>query len=179
MTNIVTCRRETTVQNIEDMIIASVSLKYAQSNSIAFAYDGQLIGLGAGQQNRLDCIRLAGQKAQLWFMRNDRHFNECVDIELLREGKTEMSKQEKITFMYEFARNLSVVDSAIYRSRMKNVVMSSDGFLPFADNIEEAKKYGVTHVVNPGGSNSDESVTSACDKNEIVMFHTGKRLFFH
>ena len=179
LNNIVTYKRDTSPQNIEDMIIASVSLKYAQSNSIAFAHDGQLIGLGAGQQNRLDCIRLAGQKAQLWFMRNDSHFNECVNIELAQTGKTDMTKQEKITFMYEYSRNLSVVDSAIYRSRMKNVVMSSDGFLPFADNIEEAKKYGVTHVVNPGGSNGDDGVTTACDKYGMVMFHTGRRLFFH
>jgi len=177
--NIVTDKRTTTIQNIEDMIIASVSLKYAQSNSIAFAHNGQLIGLGAGQQNRLDCIRLAGQKALLWFMRNDNHFNECVENEIVRLGKTGMSKQEKITFMYDYARNLSVADNAIYRNSMKDVVMSSDGFLPFADNIEEACKYGVTHVVNPGGSNGDDGVTSACDKYNMVMFHTGKRLFFH
>lgn len=177
--NIVTYKRGTSIQNIEDMIIASISLKYAQSNSIAFAYNGQLIGLGAGQQNRLDCIRLAGQKALLWFMRNDDHFNECVENELVRMGKSDMSKQEKITFMYEYARNLTPTDTALFKNKMENVVMSSDGFLPFADNIEEAKNYGVTHVVNPGGSNGDEGVTTACDKYGMVMFHTGKRLFFH
>ena len=177
--NIVTDKRTTTVQNIEDMIIASVSLKYAQSNSIAFAYNGQLIGLGAGQQNRLDCIRLAGQKALLWFMRNDNHFNECLENEMVRTGNTNLSKQEQLSFMYDYARNLSVADTAIYRNNMKDVVMSSDGFLPFSDNIEEAKKYGITHVVNPGGSNGDDGVTAACDKYGIVMFHTGRRLFFH
>ena len=177
--NIVTDKRSTSMQNIEDMIIASISLKYAQSNSIAFAYNGQLIGLAAGQQNRLDCIRLAGQKALLWFMRNDNHFNECIENEILRLGKTDINRQEKITFIYDYARNLSLIDNAIYRNSMKNIVMSSDGFLPFPDNIEEASKYGVTHIVNPGGSTSDDSVTSACDKYNMVMFHTGKRLFFH
>ena len=177
LNNIVTNERETTKQHCEDMIIASISLKYAQSNSVAFAYKGQLIGLGAGQQNRLDCIRLAGNKALLWWLRNNKETN----TEFMKQLNNDNIKgQARLTLFYDFLNNH--INSDFKRNiqqSMNNVVMSSDGFIPFNDNILEAVKYGVSHIVNPGGSVADEAVITECDKRGLVMFHTGKRLFFH
>lgn len=177
LNNIVTNERETTKQHCEDMIIASISLKYAQSNSVAFAYKGQLIGLGAGQQNRLDCIRLAGNKALLWWLRNNEETNAYFTKEINDDN---IKGQLRLSLFYDFLNNHINEDfKRNIQKTMNNVVMSSDGFIPFNDNILEANKYGVSHIVNPGGSISDKDVIMECDKRGIVMFHTGKRLFFH
>lgn len=177
LTNIVTCKRETSSMNRQDMIIASVSLKYAQSNSVAFAYNGQLIGLGAGQQNRLDCIRLAGNKALLWWLRNNQATVDYFDKTLNNDN---IFGQTRLSLFYDFLNNHINPDfKHNIRQTMTNVSMSSDGFIPFSDNIHEAEKYGVSHIVNPGGSKADKQVIMECDKKGIVMFHTGQRLFYH
>ena len=177
LNDIVTYKRDTNDQNRKDMIIASIAIKYAQSNSVAFAYNGQLIGLGAGQQNRLDCIRLAGNKALLWWLRNNKATNEYFDNSI---NNKEIFGQTRISLFYDFLNNH--INSDFKRNiqkSMNNVVMSSDGFIPFSDNIQEANKYGVSHIVNPGGSIRDKGVIMECDKNGIVMFNTNQRLFFH
>lgn len=177
LTNIVTCKRETSTMNREDMIIASVSLKYAQSNSVAFAYNGQLIGLGAGQQNRLDCIRLAGNKALLWWLRNNQATIDYFDKKLNNDN---IFGQTRLSLFYDFLNNHINRDfKRNVQKSMNNVSMSSDGFIPFSDNIDEAEKYGVSHIVNPGGSKADRQIIMECDKRGIVMFNTDKRLFFH
>ena len=177
LNNIVTFKRNTSKMNREDMIIASVSIKYAQSNSVAFAYNGQLIGLGAGQQNRLDCIRLAGNKALLWWLR---HNQECNDLFMNTIDKDKVYGQNRLSLFYDFLNNHINSDfKRNIRDTMNSISMSSDGFIPFSDNIYEAEKYGVSHIVNPGGSKSDKEVIMECDKNGIVMFHTGQRLFYH
>lgn len=177
LTNIVTDKRDTSHQNREDMIIASISIKYAQSNSIAFAYNGQLIGLGAGQQNRLDCIRLAGNKALLWWLRNNKDTIKLFDSEF---DTSNITGQNRLSVFYDFLNNhINPEFKKNIQESMNNISMSSDGFIPFSDNIFEAAKYGVSHIVNPGGSKSDNNVIMECDKRGMVMFHTGQRLFFH
>ena len=159
------------------MIIASISIKYAQSNSIAFAYNGQLIGLGAGQQNRLDCIRLAGNKALLWWLRNNKDTIKLFDSEF---DTSNITGQNRLSVFYDFLNNhINPEFKKNIQESMNNISMSSDGFIPFSDNIFEAAKYGVSHIVNPGGSKSDNNVIMECDKRGMVMFHTGQRLFFH
>ena len=177
LTNIVTSTRRTSVQHLEDMIIASISIKYAQSNSIAFAYNGQLIGLGAGQQNRLDCIRLAGNKALIWWLRNSEPAKELFNSKV---DTSSINGQARLSVFYDFLNNHINTDfKRSIQESMNSISMSSDGFIPFSDNIYEAHKYGVSHIVNPGGSKSDNDVIMECDKKGIVMFHTDQRLFFH
>jgi phosphoribosylaminoimidazolecarboxamide formyltransferase/IMP cyclohydrolase len=121
----------------KNLVLGGITLKYTQSNSICFVYRGQVIGIGAGQQNRIDCIRIAGNKALAWFERME-----------IKDWSDELC-------------------------------MVSDGFLPFADNIEEAIKYNVKYISQPGGSMRDDNVVDACKKNDIEMIMTGKRLFTH
>jgi phosphoribosylaminoimidazolecarboxamide formyltransferase/IMP cyclohydrolase len=129
-----------------DMILSNITLKYTPSNSIAFAYDGQVIGIGAGQQNRVDCVKLAGNKVRNWLLRQNRKIVTDEEAEIL-----------------------------IY----PNMVMASDAFFPFKDNIEVANEFGVKYITQPGGSIRDDEVIEECNKNDMVMLNTGIRLFTH
>lgn len=128
---------------INDMILANITLKYTPSNSIAFAHNGQVIGIGAGQQNRVDCVKIAGNKVQNWLLRQNK--NETINDEL----------------------------------EYPDIIMASDAFFPFKDNIEVANKYGVKYITQPGGSIRDNDVIDECNKNDILMLNTGIRLFTH
>ncbi len=128
---------------INDMILANITLKYTPSNSITFAYDGQVIGIGTGQQNRVDCVKIAGGKVRNW---------------LLRQNKNKPLNEEL---------------------EYPDMIMASDAFFPFKDNIEEAKKFGVKYITQPGGSIRDNEIIKECNKNNIVMLNTGIRLFTH
>jgi phosphoribosylaminoimidazolecarboxamide formyltransferase/IMP cyclohydrolase len=150
-----------------DLILANTALKYAQSNNISFAYDGQVIGMGCGQQNRVDCVKLAGAKAQNWLKR---HTSVSLDYWNTLEGK----RQEKINKLYDFVNNssLDIVFS-------EDLVMASDGFFPFPDNIREAHRFNVKSIIQPGGSVADDAVQKECDKYGISMITTGTRMFYH
>ncbi len=176
-----------------DLIIALITLKYTQSNSVAFAYDGTAIGVGAGQQSRVHCTRLAGGKADTWFLRQSSKvlslpFREdigrpdrdnCIDgyinkneEDVTADGVWERyftSKPEPFTFEEQRA----------YLDQIKGVSLGSDAFFPFSDNIERAKKSGVSYVAQPGGSVRDTQVIECCDKYGMVMAFTGMRLFHH
>ena len=176
-----------------DLIIALITLKYTQSNSVAFAYDGTAIGVGAGQQSRVHCTRLAGGKADTWFLRQSPKvlslpFREdigrpdrdnCIDgyinqneEDVTADGVWERyftSKPEPFTYEEQRA----------YLDQIKGVSLGSDAFFPFSDNIERAKKSGVSYVAQPGGSVRDEQVIECCDKYGMVMAFTGMRLFHH
>ena len=128
---------------INDMILANITLKYTPSNSITFAHDGQVIGIGAGQQNRVDCVKLAGNKVRNW---------------LLRQNKNQVLN-EKLEY--------------------PDMIMASDAFFPFKDNIEVANEYGVKYITQPGGSIRDNEVIEECNKNNMLMLNTGIRLFTH
>lgn len=163
---------------VRDMILASIAIKYAQSNSVSLALNGQVIGIGSGQQNRLDCVRLACEKALMWCLRHDSEVNKLFKTSLALNKK--ISPQERLSLFYKYIRDDLPEDvKARVQKEMRGVSLSSDGFIPFSDNIDEAVKYGVSHIVNPGGSTRDADVIKVCDKYGLVMAHTGKRLFFH
>ena len=177
-----------------DLIIANCVLKYSQSNNISMAYDGQIIGLGCGQQNRVGCVRLAGEKAMNWIMR---HQKEVIDY--YKSLSFTIKRQEKVNLVYDFIKNLSnrqlnlrniaaheeflfdrpncvenIADFTKY-----DITMGSDGFFPFPDNIKVANTYNVKYIIQPGGSLADTEVQNACDKFDIKMFNTGVRMFYH
>lgn len=194
LTNVVTKKKELKKDIINDMIISLITLKYTQSNSVCFAADGQAIGVGAGQQSRIHCTRLAAQKADLWHLRqSDKVLNlpfsdnigrpeknnvidlylsdyDCEDV--IGEGNW----QKYFTVRPD---RFDAAEKKEYLSKIKGVTLGSDAFFPFADNIERAAKSGVSYVVEPGGSIRDGEVIAAADKLGMVMAFTGMRLFHH
>ena len=192
-TNIVSANKELPDSAKRDMIVALITLKYTQSNSVDFVYDGQAIGVGAGQQSRIHCTRLAGDKADHWFLRQsdrvlDLPFREdirradrdnAIDLylgeeweDLLRDGAWEQVFTEK-------PQPFTKEEKRAYLDTISGVTCGSDAFFPFGDNIERARKSGVTYVAEPGGSIRDDHVIETCDKYGMVLAFTGMRLFHH
>lgn len=193
LSNIVTENKNLTEEGFRDLIVALITLKYTQSNSVAFAKEGQAIGVGAGQQSRIHCTRLAGEKADLWHLRqSDKVLNlpfkedipravrdNTIDIylgrdymDVLKDGRWE----EVFTSRPEpFTREMQME----YLGQIKGVALGSDAFFPFGDNIERAAKSGVSFVAQPGGSIRDENVIEICNRFGMVMAFTGMRLFHH
>ena len=191
--NIVTKNKELPEQAVIDMKIALITLKYTQSNSVCYVKDGQAIGIGAGQQSRIHCTRLAGQKADNWFLRQSPQVmnlkfvdglgradrdnaidvymgDECMDV--LAEGAWQRVFKEKPE---EFTRE----EKRAWLDSLTGVTVGSDAFFPFSDNVERAHKSGVKYIVQPGGSVRDDAVIECCDKYDMVMAFTGIRLFHH
>ena len=192
LTEVVTKKKQLSAAARRDLILASITLKYTQSNSVAYALDGQMIGIGAGQQSRVDCTKLAGSKAETWFMRQhpkvrNLPFHEQVsNVErtnariLCIDGG--MTDPELRTWESQFrspAEELSHSEKAEWLVNLKGVSLSSDAFFPFRDNIDQASKRGVDYVVQPGGSNRDEEVITAADEYGMVMAFSAIRLFHH
>lgn len=190
---IVTKNKNLPESAIQDMIVALITLKYTQSNSVCFAHNGQAIGVGAGQQSRIHCTRLAGSKADNWFLRQSERVlnlpflptlgrpdrNNVIDIyisdeceDLLVDGVWQKYFTEKPAL---FTRE----DKKAILSKITGVTLGSDAFFPFSDNIERAAKSGVSYIVEPGGSVRDDLVIEACDERGIAMSFTGMRLFHH
>lgn len=191
--NIVTETRELPDAALVDMIVSLITLKYTQSNSVCYVKDGQTIGVGAGQQSRVHCTRLAGQKADNWFLRQapqvlslpfvdgikraDR--DNAIDVyigdeyeDVLAEGAWQrVFKEKPPVFTKEEKR--------AWLDQMNGVTLGSDAFFPFGDNIERAHKSGVAYIAQPGGSVRDDNVIEVCNKYGIVMAFTGIRLFHH
>ena len=194
LTNIVTKNKDLPEDKAIDMIIALITLKYTQSNSVCFTEDGQAIGVGAGQQSRIHCTRLAASKADLWHLRQSDKvlslqfadgvgrpdMNNIIDLylsdvdsqDVLKEG--EWQKYFKVK-PEPFTRE----EKDEYLSKITGVTIGSDAFFPFSDNIDKAAKSGVKYVVEPGGSIRDYLVIEAADKHDMVMAFTGMRLFHH
>ena len=191
--NIVTANKNLPEDKAIDLIISLITLKYTQSNSVCFATDGQAIGVGAGQQSRIHCTRLAAQKADLWHLRmHDKVLglqfadgvgrpekNNIIDIylsddcdEVLAEGKWQQYFAVKPE---EFTRE----EKAAYLKTITGVSLGSDAFFPFSDNIERAFRSGVSYIAEPGGSVRDDLVIQAADDHDMVMAFTGMRLFHH
>ena len=191
--NIVTKNKDLPQSAKTDLIVALITLKYTQSNSVCFAYDGQAIGVGAGQQSRIHCTRLAGGKADTFFLRMHPKtlalpFREDLGrpnrdnvIDGYINGNEEDVCAEGIWQNY-FTRQperLTAEDKRAYLDGITGVALGSDAFFPFADNIKRAKASGVSYIAEPGGSIRDDLVIEECDKNGIVMAFTGMRLFHH
>lgn len=191
--NIVTKNKTLPADKAIDLVISLITLKYTQSNSVCFATDGQAIGVGAGQQSRIHCTRLAAQKADLWHLRQHEKVlalkfadgvgrpekNNIIDIylsddadEVLAEGEW----QKNFTVRPEpFTRE----EKAAYLKTVSGVSLGSDAFFPFSDNIERAFRSGVSYIAEPGGSVRDDLVIEAADRHGMVMAFTGMRLFHH
>ena len=191
--NIPTQNKTFTAEAKRDLIISLITLKYTQSNSVCYVKDGQAIGIGAGQQSRIHCTRLAGNKADIWWLRQnpkvmalpfkpgirradrdntiDIYISEDYD-DVLRDGTWEM-------FFTEKPEVLTMKEKKDWIAQNTNVALGSDAFFPFGDNIERAHKSGVKYIAQAGGSVRDDNVIETCDKYGIAMAFTGVRLFHH
>ncbi len=191
--NIVTENKNLSEDAVRDLIIALITLKYTQSNSVCFAYDGQAIGVGAGQQSRIHCTRLAGGKADTWFLRqHDKVLNLPFldtlgrpDRDNVIDGYINNNEEdvcaEGIWQKYFKAQpeRLTEEEKKAYLASITGVALGSDAFFPFSDNIERAHKSGVSYIAEPGGSIRDDAVIDCCNKYGISMAFTGMRLFHH
>ena len=190
--NIVTENKSMTQEAIHDLIITMVTLKYTQSNSVCYALNGQVIGCGAGQQSRIHCTRLAGDKADLWFLRQhpeilNLKFREkatrtekdiAIDQFLSNNTTAEEMKNWGDIFT-NVPKRLTLEEKAEWLKNMQGVSLGSDAFFPQRDNIDRAQKSGVKYIVQPGGSVNDEAVIKACDSYGMVMAFSNVRLFHH
>ena len=191
--NIVTENKELPDNAKIDMIVSLITLKYTQSNSVCYVKDGQAIGIGAGQQSRVHCTRLAGQKADNWYLRQSPQVlnlqfvdgikradrDNAIDVYI---GEEYMDVLEEGAWQKTFKVKPPVFTSEEKRAwldGMKGVTIGSDAFFPFGDNIERAHKSGVQYIAQPGGSVRDDNVIEVCNKYGIVMAFTGIRLFHH
>jgi phosphoribosylaminoimidazolecarboxamide formyltransferase/IMP cyclohydrolase len=182
---------------INDLIVASITAKYTQSNSVVYALNGQTIGVGAGQQSRVDCVKLAGSKAEIWWCRQHEKVkalqfktdSKRVDRTNARiafiEGEMSEFEYKNWSNNFEKAHLPSVESFLTYQEKkdwlkqLKGVSLSSDAFLPFRDNIDVCSRFGVQYIVHPGGSIQDAAVNEAADEYNMVMAHSGVRLFHH
>ena len=193
LSNLVTENKELPDAAKRDLIVALITLKYTQSNSVCYAVDGQAIGVGAGQQSRIHCTRLAGTKADTWQLRqHDKVLNLPFKPELSRPDRDNVidgyiNKNEEDVckdgiwqkYFTEQPEPLTCEEAAAYLASLSGVALGSDAFFPFDDNIERAKKSGVSYIAEPGGSIRDDIVIECCNKHGITMAFTGMRLFHH
>lgn len=193
LSNIVTENKDMPESAVRDLIIALITLKYTQSNSVAYAVDGQAIGVGAGQQSRIHCTRLAGTKADTWFLRQHDKvlalpFKDTLgrpDRDNVIDGYINRNEEDVcadgIWEKYFTSKPEPLTDQEIreYLDGIDGVALGSDAFFPFSDNIERAKKSGVKYIAEPGGSIRDDAVIDTCNKYGMSMAFTGMRLFHH
>ena len=173
LTNIVTKNRTLTPGQEDDLLLALITLKYTQSNSVCYVKGGQTVGVGAGQQSRIHCTRLAGDKVDLWQLR--RH---PKVLELSFSG--DMKRAERDNEIDRFIREeLTEAEKRDWLSKVIDLALGSDAFFPFGDNVERAARSGVTAIAQPGGSIRDDNVIETADKYGMVMCFTGIRLFHH
>jgi len=192
LTNIVTANKTLSDDARRDMIIALIALKYTQSNSVCYAYDGQLIGVGAGQQSRIHCTRLAGSKADTWFLRQHPRVlglpfrdgikrperDNAID-QFLVDNLTAAEEAHWLQSFKATPVRLTAAEKREWLSQMSGVTLGSDAFFPFRDSIDRASQSGVTYVAQPGGSVRDDVVIEACNEYGMTMALTGTRLFHH
>ena len=193
LTNLVTANQELPPEAKRDLLISLIALKYTQSNSVCYAKDGQVIGVGAGQQSRIHCTRLAGNKADVWYLRQhpkvlalpfrsdirrpDR--DNTIDVYVSEEYEDVLADGVWETFFTVKPQPLTAEEKKAWLATMSGVSLGSDAFFPFGDNIERAHKSGVAYIAEPGGSIRDDHVIETCNKYGIAMAFTGLRLFHH
>lgn len=191
--NVPTQNKEFTPEAKRDLIVALITLKYTQSNSVCYVKDGQAIGIGAGQQSRVHCTRLAGQKADTWWLRQcpkvmNLPFKEgirradrdnTIDVYISEEHDDVLREGTWQQFFTERPEPLTMEEKKDWIAQNTGVALGSDAFFPFGDNIERAHKSGVQYIAQAGGSIRDDNVIETCDKYGIAMAMTGVRLFHH
>ena len=191
--NIPTQNKTFTPEAKRDLIISLITLKYTQSNSVCYVKDGQAIGIGAGQQSRIHCTRLAGNKADIWWLRQhpkvmalpfvdgirraDR--DNTIDVYISEEHDDVLREGTWQKFFKEKPEVLTMEEKKEWIAKLSGVSLGSDAFFPFGDNIERAHKSGVEYIAQAGGSVRDDNVIETCDKYGIAMAFTGVRLFHH
>ena len=193
LTNIVTENKELPKQAKIDLIIALITLKYTQSNSVCYVKDGQAIGVGAGQQSRIHCTRLAGQKADTWYLRQHPKVLGLQFVDKIRRADRDNAIDVYISDEYEDVlaegvwqntfkvkpEVLTAEEKKAWIATQSGVTVGSDAFFPFGDNVERARKSGVQYIAEPGGSIRDDHVIMTANKYNITMCFTGMRLFHH
>ncbi|MBO7658773.1 MAG: phosphoribosylaminoimidazolecarboxamide formyltransferase [Clostridia bacterium] len=191
--NIVTANKDLPPEAVRDIVVSLITLKYTQSNSVCYAVDGQAIGVGAGQQSRIHCTRLAGSKADTWFLRQaDKVLNLPFRPDIGRPDRDNavdgyINKNEEDVcadgvwqrYFTERPEPFTAEEQRAYLDTVGGVTLGSDAFFPFSDSIERGRKSGVAYVAEPGGSKRDDEVIACCDKYGMVMCFTGMRLFHH
>lgn len=193
LSNVVTQNKDLPENAKIDLLISLITLKYTQSNSVCYAENGQVIGVGAGQQSRIHCTRLAGEKADKWHLRQhdkvlslpfkdeikrpDR--DNAIDVYLSEDYEDVIGDGNWQQLFTEKPEPFARKEQREYLAGLKGVVLGSDAFFPFGDNIERAAKSGVTYIAQPGGSIRDDNVIEACNRYNMVMAMTGMRLFHH
>lgn len=193
MSNIVTDSKELPESAKHDLIISLITLKYTQSNSVCYVKDGQAIGVGAGQQSRVHCTRLAGNKADNWYLRqNEKVLNlpfkadirrpdrdNTIDVYISDDYEDVLADGMWEQFFTEKPAPFTKEEKKTWLATMSGVSLGSDAFFPFGDNIERAKRSGVQYIAQPGGSIRDDNVIETCNKYGMTMVFTGIRLFHH
>ena len=188
-----TANKEIPEKSRLDLIVALITLKYTQSNSVCYAVDGQAIGVGAGQQSRIHCTRLAGGKADIWHLRRhpkvlslpflptlgrpDR--DNVTDVYISEDSEDVLGEDVWQNYFTTRPEVLTKEEKRACLDSITGVALASDAFFPFDDNIERARRSGVSYIAEPGGSIRDDVVIGACDKYGIAMAFTGMRLFHH
>lgn len=193
LANVVTENKEIPADKLDDLMISLITLKYTQSNSVCYVKDGQAIGIGAGQQSRIHCTRLAGQKADNWWLRQSPKVMGLDFVDGIRRADRDNAIDVYIGDEYEDVLRdgewqkifktkpevFTVEEKKAWLAKNTGVCLGSDAFFPFGDNIERAKKSGVEYIAEPGGSIRDDNVIETCNKYNIAMAFTGIRLFHH
>lgn len=191
--NIVSANAEVTEEAMRDFIVATIAVKYTQSNSVCYAKNGQVVGIGAGQQSRIHCVRLAGEKCNNWWLRHHPKVlsmkfkqgtkrpdkSNCIDVYVNGTIGQDMDESAFEAFFDEKPASLTEEDRKEWTKTLKGVVLSSDAFFPFRDSIDRAIQSGVSYVCSPSGSAADSTVVEASNQHGIVLVHTNKRLFHH
>ncbi|PIK54335.1 putative bifunctional purine biosynthesis protein PURH [Apostichopus japonicus] len=191
--NVVTDRHELPESAVRDLIVATIALKYTQSNSVCYAKDGQVIGIGAGQQSRIHCTRLAGDKANNWWLRQ--HPNvltlkfrkgvkraekaNVIDVYVNGTVGQDMPRDIWEDMLEDPPKDLTEKERQEWIDKLDEVSLSSDAFFPFRDNIDRAQQSGVSFIASPAGANRDADIIAACDSHNIALVHTTMRLFHH
>ena len=193
LANIVTEKKDLPPDAKRDLIIALIALKYTQSNSVCYAKDGQTIGVGAGQQSRIHCTRLAGNKADVWHLRQHPKVlaldflddvsrpnrDNAIDVYISDEYEDVIGADVWQKTFKTRPEPLTAAEKKAWLAQFADVSLGSDAFFPFDDNIERARRSGVSYIVQPGGSIRDDIVIDACNRHGLVMAFTGIRLFHH
>lgn len=193
LSNVVTDKKELPAEAVRDLMIALITLKYTQSNSVCYVTDGQAIGVGAGQQSRIHCTRLAGNKADIWHLRqHDKVLNlpflptlgrpdrdNTIDVYISDQSEDVLADGNWQKYFTEQPEPLTAEEKKAYLATIRGVSVGSDAFFPFSDNIDRAYRSGVSYIAEPGGSIRDDIVIEACNNYGIAMCFTGMRLFHH
>lgn len=191
--NVVTKNKNLPESAVRDLIVATIALKYTQSNSVCYARDGQVVGIGAGQQSRIHCTRLAGEKADNWWLRQHPNvsgmkfkkgvkraeISNCIDNYVNGTVGKDMDSALFASMLEVVPKPLTEADKQEHMKKLSGVALGSDAFFPFRDNIDRARLSGVSYVGSPAGSTNDQAVIDACNEHDIVLAHTNLRLFHH